>query len=176
MTCNVFRGTLNPTQSINQASYVTVVTWPWSSRVVVWLTCSNLPRAIWISMPLITFIYVFANVAYFTVLSASQLLQSNAVAVVSTRLIRVIIVMHVLFSRCWHYIFNLWFLLSSFLSSPNLSSRRVDVYHNSTHGVALVRSETCCMQLAGNTGHKNDAKKSRSAHHRTNLSGYIFAS
>jgi len=24
-------------------------------------------------------------------------------------------------------------------SSPNLSSRRVDVYHTSTHGVALVR-------------------------------------
>lgn len=45
---------------------------------------SNLPRAIWISMPLITVIYVFANVAYFTVLSAPQLLQSNAVAVVST--------------------------------------------------------------------------------------------
>jgi len=35
-------------------------------------------------MPLITLIYVFANVAYFTVLSAPQLLQSNAVAVVSS--------------------------------------------------------------------------------------------
>jgi len=45
--------------------------------------CRNLPRAIWISLPLITIIYVFANIAYFTVLSASQLLQSNAVAVVS---------------------------------------------------------------------------------------------
>lgn len=40
-----------------------------------------MPRAIWISMPLITVIYVFANVAYFTVLSLPQLLQSNAVAV-----------------------------------------------------------------------------------------------
>jgi len=36
------------------------------------------------------------------------------------------------------YIFALWFL-SSFLSSPNLSGRRLDVYHTSTHGVALVR-------------------------------------
>jgi len=44
-----------------------------------------------------------------------------------------------LHSRCGHYIFVLWFLLSFFLSSPNLSSRRVDVYHTSTHGVALVR-------------------------------------
>jgi len=31
------------------------------------------------------------------------------------------------------------------------------------------------MQLAGNTGCKNDAKKSPSAHHRTTLSGYILA-
>jgi len=33
------------------------------------------------------------------------------------------------------------FYLSSsfFLSSPNLSRRRLDVYHTSTHGVALVR-------------------------------------
>jgi len=44
-----------------------------------------------------------------------------------------------------HYIFALWLilLLSSiflvFLSSPNLSGRRVDVCHTSTHGVALVR-------------------------------------
>ena len=29
--------------------------------------------------------------------------------------------------------------LSSFFSSPNLSCRRLDVYHTSTHGVALVR-------------------------------------
>jgi len=43
----------------------------------------NLPRAIWISIPLITVIYVFANVAYFTVLTVPQLLQSSAVAVVS---------------------------------------------------------------------------------------------
>jgi len=28
---------------------------------------------------------------------------------------------------------------SSFFSSPNLSGRRLDVYHTSTHGVALVR-------------------------------------
>jgi len=43
-------------------------------------------------------------------------------------------------SRCGHYIFVLWFLLlSSFFSLPNLSSRRVHVYHTSTHGVALVR-------------------------------------
>ena len=56
-----------------------------------------------------------------------------------------------------HYIFILWFLLSIFLffSSPILSRCRSDVYHTSTHGVALgCRSETCCMRLAGNTGCK----------------------
>jgi len=31
------------------------------------------------------------------------------------------------------------FYLLSFFSSPHLSSRRLDVYHTSTHGVALVR-------------------------------------
>ena len=31
------------------------------------------------------------------------------------------------------------FFLSIFFSSPNLSGRRLDVYHTSTHGVALVR-------------------------------------
>jgi len=37
------------------------------------------------------------------------------------------------------------------------------------------RPETCCTRLAGNTGRKKIAQKSTSAHHRTNLSGYIFA-
>jgi len=48
--------------------------------------------------------------------------------------------MAALHSRCGHYIFALWFLSIFFLSSPNLSGRRLDVYyHTSTHGVALVR-------------------------------------
>jgi len=33
----------------------------------------------------------------------------------------------------------------------------------------------CCTRLAGNAGCKNDAKKLPYAHHRTTLSGYIFA-
>ena len=54
----------------------------------------------------------------------------------------VYVVTATLWNRAGHYIFALWFLLlcSFFLfSSPNLSGRRVDVYHTSTHGVALVR-------------------------------------
>ena len=71
-------------------------------------------------------------------------------------------------SRCGHYIFVLWFLLSFFLSfflfsSPNLSDRGLDVYHTSTRLCGLsanleCRSEMRCTRLARNTGRKNDAK------------------
>ena len=68
-----------------------------------------------------------------------------------------------LWNRADHYIFALWLLLS-FFSSPNLSRRRLDIRHTSTHGVALVsanfrcRYETCCTRLAENTGRKKVAK------------------
>ena len=57
-------------------------------------------------------------------------------------------IMDALFNRCGHYIFVQWFfylqssifyLLSIFFSAPNLSHRRLDVYHTSTHDVALVQ-------------------------------------
>ena len=51
------------------------------------------------------------------------------------------LIMVALCNRADHYVFALWylsfFLLSFFFSSPNLSGRRLDVYHISTHGVAL---------------------------------------
>ena len=40
------------------------------------------------------------------------------------------------YSRCGRNIFVVWFLP---FFSPNLSRQRLDVYHSSTHGVALVR-------------------------------------
>ena len=53
------------------------------------------------------------------------------------------IFMVALWNRADHYIFILFLLLSSFFffffSSPNLSGRRLDVYHTLAHGVALVR-------------------------------------
>ena len=81
------------------------------------------------------------------------------------------LIMAALHSRCGHYIFILWFLLSFFLScylfsSPNLSRRRLDVYRTwswtSTHGGLSAnlecRSEMCCTRLIANTGRKKVAK------------------
>lgn len=50
-----------------------------------WFVASfrNLPRAIYISIPLVTFVYTLTNVAYFSSMSPEELLSSNAVAVVS---------------------------------------------------------------------------------------------
>ena len=52
-------------------------------------------------------------------------------------------VMVALCNRADHYIFILFlssfFFLLLFFSSPNLSGRRLDVYHTLAHGVALVR-------------------------------------
>jgi len=64
--------------------------------------------------------------------------QKDGISTLSTELADFI--MASLRSRCRHYIFALWFLLSSsFFSWPNLSHRRLDVYHTCTHGVALLR-------------------------------------
>jgi len=59
--------------------------------------------------------------------------------------------MAVLWNRASHYIFALWFLSFFFLScfsSPNLSSRKVDVYHTYTHGVALVQIQNATLKCA----------------------------
>jgi len=70
------------------------------------------------------------------------------------------IIMAALRSRCGNFIFNLWFLLLSFSSSPNLSLRRLDVYHTWCGLSANLecRSEMCCMRLAENTGCKRSPK------------------
>jgi len=65
----------------------------------------------------------------------------------------------IIFSSCGYFCLSSFF----FFSSPNLSGRRLDVYHTSTRGVTLsvnleCRSGTCCARLAENTARKNDAK------------------
>ncbi|XP_052364595.1 asc-type amino acid transporter 1-like, partial [Oncorhynchus keta] len=42
----------------------------------------NLPRAIYISIPLVTLVYTLTNIAYFSSMTPEELLASNAVAVV----------------------------------------------------------------------------------------------
>ena len=52
------------------------------------------------------------------------------------------------------------FLLLSFFSSPNLSGRRLDVYHTLAHGVALVRISDAGLKPAARGLLKTqDAKK-----------------
>ena len=66
-------------------------------------------------------------------------------------------------NRADHYIFMLRFVLCSFFffSSPNLSRRRLDVCHTSTHGVALVRIYDAGLKPAARGWLKTqDAKKS----------------
>jgi len=41
----------------------------------------NLPRAIYLSLPVVTFLYILANVSYLAVLTPTQMLASNAIAV-----------------------------------------------------------------------------------------------
>jgi len=68
-----------------------------------------------------------------------------------------------IWNRVDHYIFMLWFVLSFFFlfSSPNLSRRRLDVCHTSTHGVALVGISDAGLKPAACGSLKTqDAKKS----------------
>ena len=75
-------------------------------------------------------------------------------------------VMVALRNRADHYIFALWFfLLSFFFYSPNLSSRRLDVCHTSTHGVALVRILDAGLKRAAcGSLEMQDTKKSQLRH------------
>jgi len=54
-----------------------------------------------------------------------------------------------------------FFFFLSFFSSPNLSDRRLDVYHTSTHGVALVQILNACLKCAANGSLKIQDAKNR---------------
>jgi len=86
--------------------------------------------------------------------------------------------MAALHSRMRTYIFSsCGFFLLFF---PRLISAEIGClpYFHTWCGLSVnleCRSETCCAQLAENTGAKKSQKKSPSGHHATTLSGYIFA-
>jgi len=50
---------------------------------------------------------------------------------------------------------------SSFFSSPNLSGQRLDVYHTSTHGVALVQIQNAGLKRAARGSLKIQDTKNR---------------
>jgi len=85
------------------------------------------------------------------------------------RLCRFTIIMAALWNWAGHYIFALWFLPSiylSFFSSPNLSLRRLDVYHTCTHSVALVRIYDAGLKPAARGSlEMQDPKKSPKTRH-----------
>jgi len=86
-----------------------------------------------------------------------------------------LVLLDIFMAALWNraYFCPLVSICSFFLfSSPNLSGRRLDVYHTRPYWPGLsanleCSSEMFCKRLAGNTGRK----KSLSAHHCTTLSG-----
>ena len=83
------------------------------------------------------------------------------------------IFMAALCNRAGHIYFHP--VVSSFFSSPNISGRRLDVYHTSTHGVAFIMQVWNVLRAARwKYSMQKIAKKSPSGHHPTTLSGYII--
>jgi len=94
------------------------------------------------------------------------------------------IIMVALWNRADYYIFMLWFvlLLLSFFSSPNLS-RRMQIgclpYFHTWCGQCEFKTQVWNLLHAARWKHSRPTQKSRQksppGHHRTTLSGYIFA-
>jgi len=88
--------------------------------------------------------------------------QVSHVSTIGKKLLNGNIFMAALWNRTGHYIFMLWFL-SIFFLAPNLSGRRLDVYHTRATWCGPsanleCRPETCCARLAENRGRKKVAK------------------
>jgi len=64
-------------------------------------------------------------------------------------------------SRCGHYTLPCGFFPSFFFFLPNLSRRRLDVYHTSTHGLALVRIWDVGLKRVARGSLKNTGRKNR---------------
>ncbi|KAK2166608.1 hypothetical protein LSH36_37g05028, partial [Paralvinella palmiformis] len=54
---------------------------PSGQAVIAITSAQNIPLTLYIAMPLVTILYVFANISYFTVMDSDELLESAAVAV-----------------------------------------------------------------------------------------------
>ena len=93
----------------------------------------------WANEEMIKFWWRYGSRIWIRIRTWIATLVRRALAEVCT--ISVLLVMVALCNRADHYIFILFLLSSSsfFFSSPNLSGRKLDVYHTLAHGVALVR-------------------------------------
>jgi len=77
---------------------------------------------------------------------------------------------------------SFFFILLLLFSLPNLSRQTLDVYHTSTHDVALVQIQNAGMKCTARSSLKiQDAKNCQKVrhlgtmHHHTTLSGYILS-
>jgi len=84
--------------------------------------------------------------------------------------------------RAGHYFFALWFLSFFFFRrlisavADWMSTIRLHMVWRCGPSVNLeCKYEMYCTRLVGNAGPKKSPKNSPSGHHRTTLSGYIFA-
>lgn len=82
---NMFEGTSTSVSRISLAFYAGIFSysgWNYLNFMTEELVNPfvNLPRAIYISLPLVTFVYVLGNVAYLAVLTASEILSTKAIA------------------------------------------------------------------------------------------------
>ena len=94
-------------------------------------------------------ITVISSLAYFetlpyilSVVSRPVVLSPNVVALYQSHFLTVLWPPYVIGGTLYFCPLVSFYLLSSsssFFSSPNLSGHRLDVYHTSTHGMALVR-------------------------------------
>jgi len=87
-------------------------------------------------------IFSYAYYTYFTVRSKIRIIRMVALWSLLTNQVFKSIYGHLIeWGRPLYFclVVFIFFLSSIFFSSPNLSRRRLDVYHTSTHGVALVR-------------------------------------
>ena len=84
------------------------------------------------------------------------------------------LIMAILRSRCGHYMFVLFLSFFLLFSSPNLSGRRLNVYHTCLSANLERRSEMFCTRPLEMQDPKI-AKNSPYWHYGEILSGYIFA-